>query len=202
MLDILYKKRLFYYSNYGVCIHFHGLCFFICRFKCCTFQKMIRESIKKFHITVYIISMVHLFLGLLMLLLLCKTNRYHIIEKILSFPLLLFPIFLLFAGIYLLLNEMSDINNYGSSYVKLVDIPILDKDSKTLTFWNVVGTYICGFGFNIFEIVAFIYSISTIIYAFSEADNSTDLLEYYRRKENNNINNANNRNNVQIITIT
>ena len=56
------------------------------------FTKCIRESIKKFHITVYIISMVHLFLSLLMLLLLCKTNRYHIIEKILSFPLLLFPI--------------------------------------------------------------------------------------------------------------
>ena len=97
---------------------------------------------------------------------------------------------------------MSDIKNYGSSYVKLVDIPILDKDNETLTFWNIYGTYLCGFGFNIFEIVSFFYSISTIIYAFSETSNSTGLLEYYRRKENNNINNANNRNNVQIITIT
>ena len=98
---------------------------------------------------------------------------------------------------------MSDIKHYGGSeYVKLVDLPILDKDSKTLTFWNIVGTLICGAGFILFEIVAFFYSISTIIYAFSEASNSTGLLEYYKRKENNNNNNANNRNNVQIITIT
>ena len=166
------------------------------------FKKCIRESIKKFHINVYIISMVQLFLGLLMLLLLCKTNRYHIIEKILSFSLLLFPILLIIAGIYLLVNESSDISNYDSSYVKLVDVPILDKDSETLTFWNVYGTYVCGSGFIIFEFLAFIYSIPTIIYAFSETSNSTELLEYYRKKENNNINNANNCNNVRIITIT
>ena len=171
-------------------------------FSAAPFKKCIRASIKQFHIDVYIISLVHLFLGFLMLILLCKDNRYHTIEKILSFPLLLFPILLVFAGMYLLLNEISDINNHGSSSAKLVDIPILDMVSETLTFWNIYGTILCGFGFIIFEFVSFFYSISTIIYAFSETNTSTKLLEYYRRKENNNINNANNRNNVQIITIT
>lgn len=86
--------------------------------------------------------------------------------------------------------------------MKLLDVPILDKDSNTLTFWNVAGTYMCGVGFIIFEFVVFIYSISTIIYVFSGVSNSTELLDYYKREEKNNINNGNNCNNVQIITIT
>ena len=181
--------------------------FFACAFSstglsAAPFKKCIRESIKQFHITVYIISMAQLILGLIMLILSCKKDRWHTIEKILSFPLLLLPILLIFAGIYLFLNELSDINNYGSSYVKLLDVPILDKDSKTLTFWNVAGTYMCWVGFIIFEFVVFIYSISTIIYVFSGVSNSTELLDYYKREEKNNINNGNNCNNVQIITIT
>ena len=181
--------------------------FFACAFSstglsAAPFKKCIRESIKQFHITVYIISMAQLILGLIMLILSCKKDRCHTIEKILSFPLLLLPILLIFAGIYLFINELSDINNYGSSYVKLLDVPILDKDSKTLTFWNVAGTYMCGVGFIIFEFVVLIYSISTIIYVFSGVSNSTELLDYYKREEKNNINNGNNYNNVQIITIT
>ena len=169
------------------------------------FKRCLMKSLINFHWTVYIISVINVFIALNLIIVYCKyeSNEKILLKKVYSIFCLFLSVLSLILGIFLFVFEIKGISNCGQTYIVQSELTNMINKTDKLTFWNVYGTYVCDFGLCVFNLAAIFFCVINLLYLFTGTETPDELLHYFENKNRevrNEINNRNNRNAVVIIS--